>query len=348
MDIKSHILNTPGYLEELTNLDVQPLPQPRLISAKIKLLWQCNLACSFCQLPPAGPPMRVAQVEGVLQALKSMGAGKVHFSGGEVFLHPDIMEILALAVQAGFQVNLTTNGTLLDKDKVRLLARIEVHSISLSIDGSTAQKHDRLRGQSGAFKSTLKALQGLVQLHPKRPKVRVNTVVCRENIHDLPALHERLMGVSEQIRWRLILIHSEESKRLLSKTMVKELLKQSEDWPLLENYWLTQGLKPSQYAYVAQGHYGLGCQVTPYCYMPWAHVFIDPAGYVYPCCRSRGQIASLGNVFEEDLPAILSGSRCQAIRMAMAAGNPLEVCHDCDDFAQDNQCIRELTMQSER
>lgn len=342
MDIKKHILKTPGYLEELASLDVEPLPQPRIVSAKIKLLWQCNLACSFCQLPPAGPPMTVAQVEDVLQALKSMGAGKVHFSGGEIFLHPDILKILALTVQAGFQVNLTTNGTLLDKELVRSLARIKVHSISLSIDGSAAQKHDQLRGQSGAFKSTLKALQRLVQLYPKGPKVRVNTVVSRENIHDLSALHERLLGISEQIRWRLILIHSQDPKLLLSKTLVKELLKQSEGWPLLENYWLMRGLTSSQCAYIAQGHYGLGCQATPYCYMPWMHVFIDPVGYVYPCCRSRGQIASLGNVFQESLHAILTGPRCQAIRMGMAAGQPLDICHDCDDFAQDNQRICEL------
>ncbi len=53
----------------------------------------------------------------VLTDLRRQGLRKVHFSGGEVLLRPDLETIIRQAVDLGLQVNITTNGTLLEKEQ---------------------------------------------------------------------------------------------------------------------------------------------------------------------------------------------------------------------------------------
>lgn len=342
MDIQKHILTRPGFLEDLVNLPNEPMPDHRIISAKIKLLWQCNLSCMFCELPQTSSRLTLDDVTDILTSLRKLGTEKVHFSGGEIFLHHEVFDILDCAVQAGFQVNITTNGTLLDKTGVRRLSQLGVHSVSISIDGSSAKRHDRLRGQKGAFKATLKTLVHLAGLTTKGPKIRVNTVVSRENFHDLDDLHSLLLGISNRIQWRLILIHSEDKERLLTKSMAKELALKIPNWPLVDGHFMTEGIRPKEYKNIANGQYAAGIHRAVHCYMPWIHVFVDPSAYVYPCCRLRGSMRSLGNLHDQDMETILSGPVSQSLRLNMASGQPREICYCCDDFWDENERIYQL------
>ncbi len=113
----------------LTHLHRYPLADTPLLFAKIKLLWNCNLSCKFCERPPVKQMMPLETVTAILHELCKQGLRKIHFSGGEVLLHPQIFTILKQAVSLGLQVNLTTNGTLLTKETARALCHLKIHSI---------------------------------------------------------------------------------------------------------------------------------------------------------------------------------------------------------------------------
>ncbi|MCP5052752.1 MAG: radical SAM protein, partial [bacterium] len=135
MDIVEAVEQVPGLVRKLANLERNPLPDTPVLSAKIKLLWQCNLSCTFCRLPAMTRPMPKEMVHRILKDLMSHGLRKIHFSGGEIFMHPDIMPILEDACSMGLQVNFTSNGTRITKDVARCLVEMGIHSISISLDG---------------------------------------------------------------------------------------------------------------------------------------------------------------------------------------------------------------------
>ena len=161
-------------------------PFPVLLT-KIKLTWACNLRCRVCALwrIPDKKDLPLERVIGLLRDLKQKGLRKVHLSGGEVFLVRDLPRILSAARELDLQVNLTTNGTLLDKGLARTLVEQRVHTVAFSIDAASEKQHDDMRGAPGAWKQTWKGLERLQARKAAKgrgPLIAVNTVVTRKNI----------------------------------------------------------------------------------------------------------------------------------------------------------------------
>ncbi len=325
-------------LGSLKNLIQDPLGDLPILSAKIKLLWQCNLACDFCNLPKPGSPLQSNLVIDILGQLKQKGLKKVHFSGGEVFLHPEIWTILAASKELGLQVNLTTNGTQLNKESIKKLFALKIDAVSLSIDSGESSLHDKIRGQKGAFKQTLKTVKLLTINKKKRPKVRINTVITRLNFHTLNDLHQILLDISPEIYWKLLPVDCfAHKKHRLDQESISIIREKMGSWTLLE-------CPPFPFAKcktkeLSKGRYSCGYYNDHICYMPWLHLFIDPLGFVYPCCMSRGEISALGNVHESNIEEILHSQNTRHLRLNMAAKKKLNVCAHCDDFLSENILI---------
>ena len=339
---------TPDLLDKLTRLESEPCPATPILFVKIKLLWQCNLACTFCELPAPLPPMSKAQVMEILRNLRQRGLQKVHYSGGEVFLHPEIFEILAESCQAGLQVNLTSNGTLLDRQKIKHLAKMKVHSITISLDAADPKVHDSLRGKPGAFRAAVKTLRLLAQNPKKRPIVRVNTVVTQQNMDQLDRLHELLSTINPQIAWKLIPVDSLDCAMRLNEAMVQTLSEQAARWDLVEErpfgaYQVRGKRLAKDLRTLARGKHGKRYYDDHRCYMPWLSLFIAPDGFVYACCMMRGHATAFGNIYHNTLDEILQGPIYREFRMNMALQPAMEVCRYCDDFIRENALIEEAT-----
>jgi len=72
----------------------------------------CNLRCRWCDTARAwdgGDDMDLADV---LQAVASLGCGRVEVTGGEPMLQPSTPDLLARLCDAGFETLLETNGSL--------------------------------------------------------------------------------------------------------------------------------------------------------------------------------------------------------------------------------------------
>lgn len=340
LDIAKALKDIPGLTDKLGSLDKDPIVDTPVLSAKIKLLWHCNLSCLFCELPKARLPMPKTDVERILSALPNLR--KVHFSGGEVFLHPEIFSILEYACRSGIQVNLTSNGTLLDKREIKRLAEIGVHSVSLSLDGIDPGLHDKLRGKKGAHKAVMKSIEYFAQNWKKRPKLRINTVVSQLNIHELDGIHSFLRQWDREISWKLLPVDSNKKKLLLTSNDIELLSKKIPDWELLENKDFERERFTRYSDRISKGQYGFGFYSCRLCYMPWLHVFIEPEGFVYPCCMTHKRIKAVGNMYQTPLETILSGANLQEIKMNMATGNKLGPCANCDDFIEENTAIHRL------
>lgn len=318
-------------------------PFPFLV-AKVKLTWRCNLRCRVCalwRLPEdrSSPPLCTEKVGELLSRLNELGLRKVHFSGGEVLLRDDFPIILEKARELELQVNLTTNGTLLDKETARQLIAHRVHTAAFSIDGATEKKHDAMRGVEGAWRKTWKGIERLrarKEAKGRGPVLAVNTVVTRKNIERLPEMYELLKsrGIDS---WRLLPVRTQDSKLRPNADQWADLASAWEDWKPMLTRQLAGWRSIRNARRAAKGKYaGITFEDHP-CFAPWFNIFIDADGAVYPCCTGRYKMPAYGNVLESPLDEIISSINRREICASMASGHEFEVCRSCDEFLEENE-----------
>lgn len=141
----------------------------------------CNLRCSFCDLWEGKEQLPLDVVHPILDDAVEIGTKVLVITGGEPLLHRDVFSIISAAKSRGLSVNMTTNGTLIEKywDRVSVAP---LDSLSFSIDG-LEEVHDQLRGQKGAFVKTIAAIKRV------RAELSVSCsiyfVATNENVHQL-------------------------------------------------------------------------------------------------------------------------------------------------------------------
>lgn len=177
-----------------------------------RVLTDCNQGCGFCAydrgLPggriqvPAATVLRL----GRLFAAWSRQRGRpvlLSLLGGEPMLWSPLAEVLPVLADAGLRLSLTSNGSRLERAEVRSLLADTLTELTLSIDGPAAV-HDRLRGTPGAQARLRAAIDAFVAL-PKRPRLRVNTVLMQSTVRHYPRLVAELAarGV-DAFSWNLL------------------------------------------------------------------------------------------------------------------------------------------------
>ena len=169
----------------------------------------CNLACRHCG-SSAGKPraneLDTKEALGVVEALAELGTKEITFSGGEVFVRADWRELIARARQLGIARIIVSNGLAITRAIADELARLEVGSVSLSIDG-TPRVHDWLRPlnsllatelsgpAAGKDASSHEQIQWAIEnLHAAGVTVSAITQVSKINLLELPAICDFLVS----------------------------------------------------------------------------------------------------------------------------------------------------------
>ena len=82
--------------------------------AMVQICEPCNMMCAHCFVAATkrGKYMSVTQIkERLIPALKEARVTRVTITGGEPFVHEDLVEIAVELHEAGFAVGICTNGT---------------------------------------------------------------------------------------------------------------------------------------------------------------------------------------------------------------------------------------------
>ncbi len=100
----------------------------------IEITSVCNLACSFC--PPTQRAKGLIKVEQFIKILDEIRPHTKYIYlhvKGEPLLHPRIDQLLDAAHERGFKVNITTNGTLIKKQREKLLGKPALRQMNFSL-----------------------------------------------------------------------------------------------------------------------------------------------------------------------------------------------------------------------
>ncbi len=131
----------------------------------------CNLQCRHCFIS-CGPTNRQhdfmsrESVRGYLREAEELGVRDFYFTGGEPFLHRELVGILENALQIG-PCSVLTNATLATPALAEELATLERRSrysleVRVSLDGLDAETNDPIRGR-GSFDDTVRGMRRLAE-----------------------------------------------------------------------------------------------------------------------------------------------------------------------------------------
>jgi len=322
--------------------------------AKIKINYGCNLKCGMCNhwRETREPPVSMVRFKEIISELAELGTRKIHISGGEPMLRPQLPDLIAHAAGLGLRVTLTTNGTLVTKENAKALIEAGLRGVNVSIDSPIRKIHEKVRGVAGSFKQTTRAV-GLFKKYAHKGKlaVRINTVVSRDNYFSLATLADladrlgadgiNLIPVDDHCGEHLSMRRQDITR--FNEEIAPTIEKRAADLGIniADEDAFPFGREDSQVRLGRAGRYAFGFYNKHPCYAPWTHSLIDFNGLVYVCCMTREQIPPLGDLRKQSFKEIWEGAAYQAVRQKMHPPT-LIPCQRCDDFISENKKIWEM------
>ena len=107
----------------------------------VEITNQCNLKCDFCPQTNRKPEFMSREMfSDILDQIKPHTEYIYLHVKGEPLLHPELDKLLDISYEKGFKVNITTNGTLINKVKDILLSKPAVRQINFSVHSLSGNK----------------------------------------------------------------------------------------------------------------------------------------------------------------------------------------------------------------
>lgn len=257
----------------------------------------CNLKCSFCPGTKRMPQiMQEDAFASLLPKLRPWTDYLYFHIMGEPLLHPQLGRFLELAGNAGFRVILTTNGTLLKKQQNLLLNAAGLHKINISLH---------------AFEANDLAIPFSQYLDDcfffgKKAAGKVLTVYRLWNDGGQNARNQEILETMEA-HFPKPWVVEPRGTRIGNRVYLE--YGEKFDWPDLN-----------------AEDYGNSC----FCYGLRDQIGILCDGSVVPCCLDHEGDLVLGNLFQEELEAILNTPRARDIYQGFSQRNAVEpLCRRC-------------------
>ncbi len=147
----------------------------------ISIINSCNLRCQGCWVDVAAKQQTIdlPAMNRMIAEAKKAGNSFFGILGGEPFMHPELMQILAEHPDCYFQV--FTNGQFITDDIARQMRRLGNVTPLVSIEGSEIISDER-RGRPEVFSRSMAGLENCLK---HKVLTGVCTSLCQTNIDDL-------------------------------------------------------------------------------------------------------------------------------------------------------------------
>lgn len=152
---------------------------------------RCNLRCVHCYASATAQSeeeIGTAKAKEIIRDLGEFGSPVLLFSGGEPLVRSDLSELASYAVEQGMRAVISTNGTMITREKARELRSIGLSYVGISLDG-TREVHDRFRQVNGSFD---RAMKGVENCQLEGLKVGLRMTVSRNNAEEVPPVFDIL------------------------------------------------------------------------------------------------------------------------------------------------------------
>lgn len=270
---------------------------PRLI------FWEttaaCNLKCVHCRASAVDfrspDDLSTAESFTLLDCIASFAKPVIVLSGGEPLVRDDLFDIASYGSSLGLRMVLATNGTLVNPEIAGKIKDCGVQRVSVSIDGATAESHDRFRRQKGAFGSSM---IGIENLKSQALPFQINVSITRQNLDEIPAIVDMAIALGAVAVHIFLLVPTGCGKEIAAEEMITpEQYEQVLNWFYDRSKTTPINLKatcaPHYFRIIRQRAAQEGIKITPEthgfeamtrgCLAGTGVCFISHKGDVFPC-----------------------------------------------------------------
>jgi radical SAM protein with 4Fe4S-binding SPASM domain len=270
----------------------------------------CNLACSFCPQTARQPEfMKLETFNKILEQIKPHTDYIYFHVKGEPFLHPQIDKFLDLSYEKGFKVNITTNGTLINKVKNKILTKPALRQINFSLhsfDGNekSADKDEYINNIISFVKESIMSTNVLVSLRLWN--------LNKDNRTNLEISRNRYMlGIVE--------------REFNLPYKIEEKIDPSRGIKLSDRIYLNQ-----DYEFEWPGLDKEEDSSNGFCHSIRSQIAILVDGTVVPCCLDGDGVINLGNIHKTYFSEIIDGERANNIFNGFSRREVVEeLCRRC-------------------
>ncbi len=270
----------------------------------------CNLACSFC--PPTHRNAQFIKTEDFSKILDDIKphTDYIYFHvKGEPLLHPKIDRLLDISHEKGFQVNITTNGTLIPKVKAKLLGKPALRQMNFSLHSFDG--HEGSVDREGYLYSILSFV---------REAVASSDLI----------VSFRLWNLTKDNETNLQRKRNRETLEIIEKEFgldyrIEEKVVPGSGVQLAERIYLNQDHEFAWPDLKAQEDDGKG-----FCHALRNQAGILVDGTVIPCCLDGEGVINLGNVYKTPFSEIIEGERANRLYEGFSRRTAVEeLCRKC-------------------
>jgi radical SAM protein with 4Fe4S-binding SPASM domain len=282
-------------------------------SVHFELSYRCNLRCSHCYVvqDKSDYELNLSEIKRLIKELAQIGVISLTFSGGEIFLRKDILDILNFATKR-FYVFLLTNGTLIDEKIAQKLKELGILRVEISLYGRK-EIHDEITRTSGSFDKVMGSLR---YLNKAGVPVTLKCMAMKENLEEYSYLKEIAEHFGAGFKpGFLIYPKVNASKEPCNLRVPESCFKQLPKWlpstNMIETETKVYQLSTNNWICNAGRIF---CSITP-------------SGDVHPCVMLPW---NLGNLRQNSFRSIWQTEVCQELNMLRALG--------IDDFSECSRC----------
>jgi MoaA/NifB/PqqE/SkfB family radical SAM enzyme len=271
---------------------------------KLLVTSRCNSRCMHCNIwrltrerpQVVEDELSTQQWMDLLRELSEMGTEEVFISGGEPLLRRDTLEIVTFAKEKGMQVEMVTNGTLVNESLAKELVLSGLDIIDFSLDGPSSEIHAEFRGVDGAWERTTRGIELLNQarrdLGAQKPVIQVSypvSTITHQHIEQVVRLKPKLGYdalhfnpiIGKTPGARSVFMTDDDLRNLearldsITAAFQDAGMSSSPLWNLVRMCRNAEAAKGGKYAesFIRR----------VLCFAPWEEVTVDPFGNVYPC-----------------------------------------------------------------
>lgn len=166
-----------------------PFAQSRRIptTAQLEVTSQCHLTCVHCKsvVHDRDEELDTETWQKIMRELKRLGTTTINFTGGEVFLRPDFLDLVDYAEELGFKTSMLTTGTLITQPRIDRLKKLKhLKRVAMSLYSLRPHPHEAIT-QSDTMKKTLTTL---LKMRQQGLPAEAQAVVLQDNWRDVHAM----------------------------------------------------------------------------------------------------------------------------------------------------------------
>ncbi|MBD3920912.1 radical SAM protein [Paenibacillus sp. PR3] len=275
----------------------------------IEITSVCNLSCTFC--PPTARAkgfIKQETFEHVLDQIKPHTNHIYLHVKGEPLLHPKIDLLLDAAHEKGFKVNITTNGTLITKNKAKLLGKPALRQMNFSLHSFDG--HIGSENRDGYLREILDFVR----------EASEHNVLFSFRLWNLT---QDNMTNAERSRNRETLSILEQEFNL--DYQIEERVEPGKGIRIAKNVYINQDYEFQWPSLDAPEDDGRG-----FCHALRTQAAVLVDGTVVPCCLDGEGVINLGNVHETSFSEIVDGERANNLYYGFSRREAVEeLCRKC-------------------